>query len=122
MAKQESVTVELIKNPAVKRQMTAQSARMNSRKWRVVTNQPVIAEVKKKDVAPVVGKLPETANSFVPAHDDLGQGEFAKIESDKETLQKEYEAKTGTKPDGRWNESKLKEKIAALKTNDDEAA
>lgn len=117
MAKQETVTVELIKNPAVKRQMTAQSARMNSRKWRVVTNQPVVAEVKKKDVSPVAAK-PESVNPAVNVESD----DFAKIASEKETLQAEYEEKSGQKPDGRWNEAKLKQKIADLNQNTDEAA
>lgn len=124
MATQQLVTVQNIKNPAVKRQMTVASARMNSKKWRVISEeQPV--EVKKKDVKPAVGKLPEASNSFVSeAHDDLGK--FvppAKIlePSEKETLQAEYETKSGKKPDGRWNEGKLREKIAELNTHDDAA-
>lgn len=130
MAKQELVTVENIKNPAVKRQMTVASAKMNGKKWRLVNSTPQ-AEVKKKDVAPVVespkAKLPETGNSFVnEMNDDLANStEFVKITeevTEKSTLQAEYEAKTGKKPDGRWNEGKLKEKIAELKPNDDEAA
>ena len=113
-----TVTVENIKNPSVKRQMTVASAKMNSKKWRVVEgeNQQLTEQVKKKDVKVAAGKgdpnvtvtLPEVGNSFI--------NEFATIGSEKETLQKEYEELSGSKPDGRWNEGKLKEKIATLKT------
>lgn len=120
MAQTNLVTVQNIKNPAVKRQMTVASARMNSRKWRVISEEQP-AEVKKKDVKPAEGKLPAT--SFVKeVSDDLPQStDFAKIISEKEALQVEYEAKSGKKPDGRWNEGKLRDKIAELKTNDNEA-
>lgn len=126
MAKQDLVTVENIKNPSVKRQMTVASAKFNSKIWRLVDSAPAV-EVKKKDVAPAAVKpsnLPETANSFVnETNEDSSatSADFAKIESEKETLQAEYEIKSGKKPDGRWNESKLKEKIKELKPNDDAA-
>lgn len=127
MATNQQVTVENIKNPAVKRQMTVASAKMNSRKWRIIDQEIAAVEVKKKDVAPAVakavGKLPEAGNSFADeAHDDLVT--FAKINEgpkEKATLQAQYEAISGQKPDGRWNEEKLKQKIATLKPNDDEA-
>lgn len=120
MARNELVTVENIKNPAVKRQMTVASAKMNSRKWRII-DQEIATEVKKKVVVPVAAK---PSKSVIEAHDDLASTPtgFAKVESEKETLQAEYEAKAGKKPDGRWNEAKLREKIAELKANDDEAA
>lgn len=122
MAKQETVTVELIKNPSVKRQMTAQSARLNSRKWRVI-NSPVAVETKKKDVNPVADKPKNPASIPNDVPNDLdGGGEFAKIASEKETLQEEYEEKSGQKPDGRWNEAKLKLKIAGLNQTNNETA
>lgn len=129
MAKQELVTVQHVKNKQITRQMTVASAKLNSRLWKVV-GEPVVAEVKKKDAAPAVAKLSkhvESSNSFVnEANDDLGNaGQFAKItdeQSEKSTLQAKYETLSGKKPDGRWNEAKLREKIAELKPNDDEAA
>lgn len=122
MAQQLEVMVQNIKNPAIKRKMTVASARMNSKKWRVISEeQPV--EVKKKDVKPAVGKLPETANDDLAKSNLLSdiKPEFVKVDSERATLQAEYEAKSGKKPDGRWNEGKLREKIAELNTNDDAA-
>lgn len=124
------VTVRHKKNKSITRQMTVASAKSNSRLWEVIDSQSVpTAEVKKKDVEPVAekpkAKLPETGNSFVSdTNDDLAQStEFVKISepTEKETLQSEYEKLSGKKPDGRWNEGKLKEKIAELNSNDDAA-
>lgn len=108
MAKQEStVTVQNIKNPGLTRQMTVNSAKMNSRKWKIIDS-PLSEEPKKKEVAkPVVDVKPvvESANSFV--NDDLAQtSEFAKIGDDTEQ----------EKP------KKSKKKSKELNPNDDEAA
>jgi hypothetical protein len=124
MAQTVLVTVENIKNPSVKRKMTVASAKLNSRKWRIVEGAPETQaqEVKKKEVVkPVVevkkAELP--IKEVAPEAGDSFNNEFAKIgddqPSEKESLQKEYEALSGSKPDGRWNEGKLKEKIATLK-------
>jgi hypothetical protein len=121
MAKTVMVTVENIKNPTVKRQMTVNSAKMNSKKWRVVEgeDQQLTEQVKKKDVSPAVAKKgnPEVVVTLPTAEKT---SEFATIGdaevNEKTALQKEYEELSGSKPDGRWNEGKLKEKIATLKT------
>ena len=108
-----TVTVENIKNPSVKRQMTVNSAKMNSKKWRVVDgeNQQLTEQVKKKDVKVADVKSPDVVVTIPET-----SSEFATITSEKETLQKQHEELSGSKPDGRWNEGKLKEKIAILKT------
>lgn len=112
MANTVMVTVENIKNPSVKRQMTVNSAKMNSKKWRVVEgeNQQLTEQVKKKDVKVVDVKSPDVVVTIAET-----SSEFATITSEKETLQKEYEELSGSKPDGRWNEAKLKAKIETLK-------
>lgn len=80
MAKQELVTVQHLKNPAVKRQMTVASAKLNSNKWKIV-GEPVVVEVKKKDVSPAAEKLAkvEPFNPLVNVADE----EFATISEDK---------------------------------------
>ncbi len=123
MAKTELVTVELIKNPAVKRQMTAQSARMNSRKWRPSAIQPVVAEVVKKNASPVAVGNPKPVNPPVnEAEIDEPENPFVNVASDKETLQAEYLALAGKPANKLWKEATLKEKIAELNTNTDETA
>ena len=116
MAQQEQVLMENIKNPSIKRYFTPASARQQTRKWRIV-NAEVVQQVKKKDVDPAV----EKAVKITPAVEtvDSFNNEFATIgeeKTEKELLQAEYEELSGAKPDGRWNEGKLKEKIEALKT------
>ena len=114
MSNQTTVTVQNIKNPAVTRQMTVNSAKMNSRKWKIID--AVEETVKKKEVVnPAVGRA-----EVAPEN-----GGFAKIETvtdEKTVLQAEYEAKSGKKPDGRWSEAKLKEKINELNTDTHETA
>lgn len=114
MAQQLLVTVQNIKNPGIKRQMTVASAKLNSRKWRIIEGAESQAqEVKKKAVSPVAESK---ATISIPLPHDKPESEFATIETEKETLQKEYEELSGKKPDGRFNETKLKEMIATLKT------
>lgn len=109
MANQDSVLMENIKNPSLKRYFTPASARQQTRKWRIV-NEAGTQEVKKKaDVKAVAEKPVNTVATEKP------ESEFATISDEKETLQKEYEQLSGTKPDGRWNEAKLKAKIETLK-------
>lgn len=118
MERQTTVTVQNIKNPAITRQMTVNSAKMNSRKWKIIES-GAEEVVKKKEVVRVAEDKP-----VLQTNDDFGGG-FAKIEasdSDKAKLQAEYEDKAGKKPDGRWNEAKLIEKIKELNTSTDETA
>ncbi|HZI25099.1 MAG TPA: hypothetical protein VFD46_08480 [Chryseolinea sp.] len=114
MANQDQVLMENIKNPSLKRYFTPASARQQTRKWRIVS-ESVAQEVKKKaDVKVAAGKTANPVTAPEKSTDDSGS-EFATISDEKETLQKEYEQLSGTKPDGRWNEAKLKAKIETLK-------
>lgn len=110
------VEVELIKNPSVKRTMNVNSFKMNQKKWRLQSGESLTAPVKKKVVEPAAskgtvmhadatwGKLPDVSESE----------QFAVItdnDSVIESLRAQYEAKTGKKPDGRWNVSRLTKEI-----------
>jgi hypothetical protein len=128
MAREIYVSVELIKNPTVKRQMNVNSFRMNQKKWRLQDGQTLeqAMTVKKKVVEPAVSKA-----MFVGSTIQM-EDEFSNVDSDllkkpetpfvevKETneptglidgLRAEYETKTGKKADGRWNVERLTQKI-----------
>lgn len=121
------VTVELIKNPAVKRNMTLVSAKSNSRKWRIVSDQLVSEPVKKKVVESAVKTIQPitTATTVSEANDDLGtaikSNGFATIgeETDfdnQSNLRAEYESLTGKPADKRWKTERLEKEIETLKT------
>lgn len=132
MSNQLYVTVELIKNPSVKRRMTAVSAKSNSRKWRIVSDAIAEEPVKKKGVGNAVDPV-HTAHDDMASKkadrvvdsDDTG---FAKIgeETDfdeQSGLRKEYEELAGKAPDKRWKADRLAKEIESLKTKpaEDEA-
>jgi hypothetical protein len=124
MPKQETVLVERIKFPHDRRSMTLVSAKSNAKQWRIVGEEQ--EPVKKKHVEPVQGKVIEQtiakleAPEIVPdiKPETITEDDFINPTQEltqKEVLQSEYEAKTGTKPDGRWSEKKLTEELTKTK-------
>ena len=115
MPRENYVEVELIVNPSVKRTMNINSFRMNQKKWRLQSQSfETTPVVKKKDVEPVVEPFPP----FPPFNVDVGKVEEAVSTIEKrmqqttiDTLRDQYLAKTGNKPDGRWNISRLTKEI-----------
>lgn len=106
--KQQLVTVELIKDPRVKRQMTLASAKFNAGKWRIVEKTLAKEEPTpvKKDVEPVV------------------ESDFAQLDASQDDiadLRAEFEQLTGKKPHGRVKAETLKAEIEKLKSENNEA-
>lgn len=117
------VEVELIKNPSVKRTMNVNSFKMNQKKWRLQTGESLTAPVKKKVVEPAASK-PEIKVTKIESEGGIvakalvPESEFATISEETgdgliESLRAQYEGKTGKKPDGRWNVSRLTKEINA---------
>jgi len=110
MAKEEYVWVELIANPTRKRQMTPNSLKSNSAKWRLSEggeNEKQAPELKKKDVAPVEIKSTEGAIATLPVKaEPVADPELDQLRAD-------YLAKTGKPADKRMKKDKLKSLIDA---------
>lgn len=70
----QTVEVELIENPQVKRTMTVNSFKQNQSRWRLVTPNPALTEKKPVAVVPVVGPV-----STAPA-ETTEETDFASIE------------------------------------------
>lgn len=117
------VTVENILNPAVKRQMTLTSARINAKKWRIIGEET--QELKKKEVAvsvakPSVEKVIPVTEPLVKVEEPVKEeSEFVQIGNEPsqeaqelEELRKQYFEKTGKQADKRMGKEKLTAKIA----------
>lgn len=117
------VEVELIKNPSVKRTMNVNSFKMNQKKWRLQSGESLTAPVKKKVVEPAVSKsdfqvpFKSGEGQYVGGAPENSESEFVTVTETSdgliESLRSQYEAKTGKKPDGRWNVSRLTKEINA---------
>jgi hypothetical protein len=120
MADQVYVTVENVKNPAVKRKMTVASAKINAKTWRIVGDQPTVEVKKKEDVKSVVKEIQKP--SIQPVTEPIQEpSAFAQISDQVDEEQEEVEKlraiyleKSGKPADKRWKSDKLTSKIAEL--------
>lgn len=100
----QTVLVELIANPEVKRFMSTRSYQLNTNRWRKVGEAPPAQEPPKKNDAPPV----EAKSEFI---DSVPDNEPQVLLAG---LRAQYEAMAGTKPNGRWNTKRLTTEIHKL--------
>lgn len=100
----EVVTVELIANPQVRREMSVNSLHYNSLKWRKVGEQAKSEEVKKKAVKAAVVEKAETPFVQVEEIQEEPSGVIS-------GLRKQYEGLAGKKADQRWSIKRLNAEI-----------